>query len=111
MLFIRPLIKPPCWENGKRKVSFFFMFVSVIKHCVSTCTNTVMKMKKTNVKYYTLGTIISGSTPRAEACCRSCLNLMEERTANGDGCSCSFTLTTRKEEEEVNFSFEGRESI
>lgn len=87
------------------------MFISVVKHCVSTYTNTVMKIKKTNVKYCTLGTIISGSIPRAEAYCRSRLNLIEERTANGDGCSCSFTLTTRKEEEDVNFSFEGRESI
>ena len=38
------------------------------------------------MKNYNLGTIISASIPRAEACCRSRLNLIDERTANGDGC-------------------------
>lgn len=42
--------------------------------------------EKTDVKNYTLGTIISASMPRAEECFRLCLNLIEERTANGDGC-------------------------
>lgn len=48
------------------------------------------------------GTIISAPVPRAEAFCRSCLNSVEERTANGDGCWCSFSLSTRKQEKFKN---------
>lgn len=103
MLCIRPLAKPPFWEN-ENKYILFSKIISVVKYCVSTCANPVTKTKeKTDVKNYTLGTIISASIPRAEACRRSCVNLIEERTANGDGCWCSFTLSTRKKEKEKKF--------
>lgn len=48
------------------------------------------------------GKIVSAPIPRAEAFCRSCLNSIEGRTANGDGCWCSFTLSTRKQEKLKN---------
>lgn len=58
-----PLAKPPLWENGKKQES--------------EATD--------GRENYPLGAIISAPIPGAEAFCRSCLNSIEERNANGDG--------------------------
>lgn len=87
-------------------------------HCQSHLCGKMEKEKWgkwRNKRMWKLGKIVSALIPRVEAFCRSCLNSIEERTANDDGCRHSFTLSTRKQEKLKNkyikkkkISFEGR---